>query len=120
MSTRKINRRAFTATASALALTAASAGRVFGANEKVRLGFIGMANRGTQVLDAFLKLDDIQVTAICDVDQTALDRTSEKLKGAAATFGDFRKLIDSKEVDSVIVATPDHWHAIQTITACKA
>ena len=117
-----LSRRTFntTAAASALALTAVSADRVFGANEKIRMGFIGVANRGTQVLDAFLQLNDIQVTAICDVDKSALDRTSAKLKGAAATFGDFRKLIEQKDVDAVVVATPDHWHAIQTITACKA
>src|SRR5260370_12716167 len=120
MPSRTMTRRTFTAAASALALSAVSATRVYGANEKVRVGFIGVANRGTQVLDAFLKLDDIQVTAICDVDKTALDRTSEKLNGFAATFGDFRKLIEQKDVDAVIVATPDHWHAIQTITACKA
>ena len=120
MPSRQISRRTFAATASALALTAASARRVFGANEKVRLGFIGVANRGTQVLDAFLQLNDIQVTAICDVDKTALDKTAAKLNGAAATFGDFRKLIEQKDVDAVVVATPDHWHAIMTITACRA
>src|SRR5260370_7085213 len=116
MPSRTMTRRTFTAAASALALSAVSATRVYGANEKVRLGFIGVANRGTQVLDAFLKLDDIQVTAICDVDKSALNRISDKLKGAAATFGDFRNLIDQKDVAPAILPPPAHYHPIQTLT----
>jgi len=115
----KITRRTFSAGAAALALTAASARRVHGANERVRLGFIGVGNRGSQLLDAFLKLNDIQVTAFCDVYQPYLDRAKGRI-GSATTFTDFRKLIESPEVDAVVIATPDHWHAIQTIAACKA
>lgn len=116
---RKITRRTFTAGATALALSAASAQRVYGANERIRLGFIGVGNRGSQLLDAFLKHSDMQVTAFCDVFQPYLDRAKKRIP-AAATFGNFRQLIDSPDVDAVVVATPDHWHAIQTITACKA
>lgn len=116
---KRVTRRTFTATASALALTAASARRVHGANNRTRLGFIGVGNRGTQLLDAFLTLDDIQVSAICDVYKPYLARASKKLEGKAGEYSDFRKLIESKDLDAVVIATPDHWHAVQTIMACK-
>ena len=119
MSARIVTRRTFSA-ASALALTAAAASRVLGANEKTRLGFIGVGNRGSQLLDAFTQLNDIQVAAVCDIYKPYLDRADQRFAGKAATFTDFRKLIDSKEIDAVVVATPDHWHAIQTVTACRA
>jgi predicted dehydrogenase len=120
MSKHTMTRRTFTAAASALALTAASADRVLGANERVRLGFIGVGNRGSQLLDAFVQLDDIQVAALCDVFKPYLDRADKRFEGKAATLADFRKLIDQKEIDAIVVATPDHWHAIQTIMACQA
>src|SRR5438874_12737403 len=119
MPSRTMTRRTFT-TASALALTATSAARVYGANEKVRVGFIGVGNRGSQLLDAFTQLNDIQVAAVCDVYKAYLDRANKRFEGKAATFTDFRKLIESKEIDAVAIATPDHWHAIQTIAACRA
>ena len=120
MAPTKITRRTFTAAASALALTAASARRVLGANERVRLGFIGVGNRGSQLLDAFDKLADIQVAAVCDIYKPYLDRTDKRYEGKAATYSDFRKLIDAKDLDAIVVATPDHWHALQTIAACQA
>src|SRR2546421_10250331 len=108
---RKINRRTFAATASALALSAASAKRLLGANERVRLGFIGVGNRGSQLLDAFVQVKNAQVAAGCDVFKPYLDRFAKRFP-EAATFTDFRKLIESKELDGVVIATPDHWHAI--------
>jgi predicted dehydrogenase len=114
-----MSRRDFTATASALALTAASASRVRGANDRVRLGFIGVGNRGGQLLDAFMQLPDIQVTQFCDAYKPYLERAKGKVPSATTT-GDFRRLIESKDVDAVVIATPDHWHAIQMIDACHA
>src|SRR5262249_48102137 len=110
----------FSAAASALALTAASADRVLGANERVRLGFIGVGNRGTQLLDAFVQLDDIQVAGLSDVFKPYMDRADKRFEGKPPCFRDFRKLIERKEIDAIVIATPDHWHAIQTITACQA
>src|SRR5262245_15271867 len=115
----KINRRTFAATASALALSAASARRVLGANERVKLGFIGVGNRGSQLLDAFVQVKDAEVAAGCDVFKPYLERFAKRFPDAA-TFADFRKLIDTKELDAVVVATPDHWHAYMTVTACRA
>lgn len=115
----RINRRTF-AKASALALSAASYARAAGANDRTRLGFIGVANRGGQLLDAFLKLNDIQVAALCDVDAPQLAKAAARVGGSPATFGDFRKLLEAPNLDAVVIATPDHWHALMMIAACRA
>jgi predicted dehydrogenase len=116
-----ITRRAFTATTAAttLALSTTPA-RAIGANERIRLGFIGVGNRGSQLLDAFLKHSDMEVLAFCDVYEPYLARANEKLDRKADTYGDFRKLLDRDNLDGIVIATPDHWHAIQTIAACDA
>jgi predicted dehydrogenase len=133
-----INRRMFSKTA-VTAATAASLvpGRVLGANDQVRLGFIGVGNRGCQMLRGFLAHSDAKVVALCDVYEPylhgALDRLDgrfavlgkrlpqmPKLEGDVARVKDFRSLLDLKDVDAVVIATPDHWHAIQMIAACKA
>jgi predicted dehydrogenase len=119
----KITRRTFTKAgmASTLGLTAAQASRVPGANDRVRLGWIGVGSRGGQLLDAFVQHADAQVVAMCDVSKSTLDAANQKwASGKAATCGDFRKLIDRKDIDAVVIATPDHWHAIQTIAATSA
>jgi len=118
----KITRRNFnkTTAAATVAFTAASASRVYGANERIRVGCIGVANRGRQVMDGFLAHDDMEIVALCDVQKSTLDKANKKLDGKADTCGDFRKIIDRKDVDAVMIATPDHWHAIQCVDACDA
>lgn len=118
-----ISRRTFNKAAAATAamtFTAASASRVYGANERVRVGCIGTANRGMQVIDGFLAQKDAEIAALCDVQRSALDAAQKKLGGKPDAYGDFRKIIERADIDAVLVATPDHWHAIQTITACDA
>jgi len=118
----RLNRRTFTKAGAAvtLGLTASQTSRVLGANDRVRLGFIGVANRGGQLMSAFLSHDDIEVVALCDVCKSTLEKANQRVDGKATTYGDFRKLIDRDDIDAVVIATPDHWHAIQTITACDA
>jgi predicted dehydrogenase len=121
--TEKISRRAFTRTGAAtmLGLTALETSRVWGANDRVRLGFIGIGGRGMQVANAFQQHADAQIVALCDVSQSTLETANQKLtQGQAAAYGDFRKLLDRKDIDAVVIATPDHWHALQTIMACRA
>src|SRR5213080_4662698 len=114
-------RRDFTKTVGiAGAATAMGSLRVHGANERIRLGFIGLGNRGDQVLDAFLKHPDAQVVAICDLYQPYLDFASKKIGGEPKQFKDYRKLLDARDIDAVVICTPDHWHALQTIHACEA
>jgi predicted dehydrogenase len=114
-------RRDFTNTAAlAGAATALSAGRVLGANERVRLGFIGLGNRGDQVLDAFLAHRDAQVVALCDLWQPYVDFAARKAGGSPRQFRDYRRLLELRDVDAVVICTPDHWHALQTVHACQA
>jgi len=117
-----LSRRTFTKTAAAatVAVTAASARRMLGANDRLRLGFIGVANRGGQLLDAFTEHADCEVAALCDVHRPTLDRAAARFGGKPATYADFRKLIEQKDLDAVVIATPDHWHAVQTVDACDA
>jgi len=114
-------RRQFTKTVAVAGASAALSNlRVHGANERIRLGFIGLGNRGDQVLDAFLKHADAQVVAICDLYQPYLDFAAKKIGGEPQQFKDYRKLLEIKDMDAVVISTPDHWHAPQTIHACEA
>jgi predicted dehydrogenase len=101
-----------------------TANRVSGANERLNLGFIGLGNRGDQVLDAFLAHSDAQVTAVCDLYQPYMDfackKISEKHGNIPKQFKDYRKLLEQKDIDAVVICTPDHWHALQTIHAAQA
>jgi predicted dehydrogenase len=115
------SRRHFTKTlAAAGAATAFHATRVLGANDRVRLGFIGLGNRGDQALDAFLAQRDIEVVALCDIYAPYVDYAAGKAGGQPGKFADYRRLLELKELDAVVIATPDHWHALQTIHACQA
>jgi predicted dehydrogenase len=118
----EITRRTFTkaGAAATLGLAALQAARAAGANNRIRLGFIGVANRGGQLISAFLPHKDMEIVALCDVSKSTLEGAAKRLGGRAAAYGDFRRLIERKDVDAVVIATPDHWHAIQTITACDA
>jgi predicted dehydrogenase len=115
------SRRDFTKTlVFAGATTALGAARAAGANDRVRLGCIGLGNRGDQVLDAFLKQPDMEVVALCDLSQAYRDFAAKKIGGSPRQFTDYRQLLAMKEIDAVVIATPDHWHALQTIQACEA
>src|SRR5258708_1714527 len=120
----RITRREFhkssVAAAAAVTSTALSASRVFGANERIRVGFIGLGNRGDQVLDGFLAQKDCEVAAICDIYQPYLEFASHKIGNSPAQFHDYRKLLDRQDLDAVAIETPDHWHALQMIEACQA
>ncbi len=92
--------------------------------DQVVMGFIGVGSQGTGRLKEFMKQSDVRVAAICDVDKRHLDRAvalvdSEKGYKPQA-FGDFRRVLEIKEIDAVTVVTPDHWHAIPTVTAFEA
>jgi predicted dehydrogenase len=116
-----VTRREFgKAAAAAWVATAASGGRVLGANDRVRLGFIGVGNRGDQVLDAFLVQQDVEIVAICDMYRPYIEFAAKKAGGTPAQVADYRRVLDMKDLDAVVIATPDHWHALQMIHACEA
>lgn len=88
------------------------------------LGIIGVGSMGTGRLKEFLTFDDARIGAICDVDARHLNRALqmvEKTRGYKPhAFGDFRRLLELKEIDAVAVVTPDHWHAIPSVAAMEA
>jgi predicted dehydrogenase len=121
--TEHISRRSFTRRAAAAgAFAALSAAHVAarGSNDRVRLGFIGVGNRGDQLLDAFLVHKDAEVAALCDVYEPYLHAAQKKVGGRAKLHHDFRELIGQKDLDAIVIATPDHWHALQFVAACRA
>jgi predicted dehydrogenase len=121
--TRTMNRRTFTKSAAALGTLAALQPASLSArasNDRIRLGFIGVGNRGDQLLDAFLVHQDCEIVALCDVYKPYLEAAQKKVGGKAKLFSDYRKLIDQSDVDAVVIATPDHWHALQFVAACRA
>jgi predicted dehydrogenase len=114
----ELTRRRFTAGLSAV--TAAGYSRILGANDRVRMGYIGLGNRGDQVHDAFLEHGDQQTVAVCDLREDYLDLAVKKSRATPKRYKEYRALLDDKDVDAVVIATPDHWHAIMFIEACNA
>jgi predicted dehydrogenase len=111
--------------ASSVNSEAASQARILGANDRIRVGLIGCGGQGTGDLRAMLRTGGVECVALCDVDdaQTAKTRalveTQFNQKPALFTR-DFRKLLEDKSLDAVIVGTPDHWHALTMVAACQA
>lgn len=145
---KKTSRRKFISTtamaAAGLSVTAnsfsaASYKRIIGANDRVNVGFIGVGNRGTQLLHLFMKNPDVAIAAFCDVHAPCATRNrsevdarflkempdkiptmGEKFAQKPTAYEDYRKLLDNKNIDAVCIATPDHWHALQTVHAIQA
>jgi predicted dehydrogenase len=103
----------------ALAMTAFSYARVLGANDRVGLGLIGAGNRGLGVLSSFQKQAEVDVRAVCDVYGERVDRAQQRAPKAQG-LRDHRKLLELKDVDAVLIATPDHWHQGTAIDALNA
>jgi predicted dehydrogenase len=114
-----VNRRDFVKT-TALGLTALSASRVLGANQRINVGLIGFGLIGRFHLAALKQQPDVQITAVCDAHRGRVEQAAEMAGGNPAKYGDFRKLLADKNVDAVYVATPDHWHALMMMLACDA
>jgi predicted dehydrogenase len=121
----QINRRDFFKRAAvgtagvSLAMSGAGAGRVLGANDRIRLGLIGCGRQGVSNMQYFIK-QGVEVAAVCDVYEPNLRKGLEAAGGKAKALKDFRQVLDDKEIDAVIVATPDHWHPLATVMACQA
>ncbi len=113
--------------------------RVIGPNDKIRMGFIGVGNRGTQLMHMFMENEDVEVAALCDVyepyitrDYSAVNpryidamprqipKMGENFPTKVKMYTDYRKLLEDKSIDAVCIASPDHWHALQTIDAINA
>src|SRR5205085_10955565 len=80
----------------------------------------GLGNRGDQVHEAHLEFSDAPTVAVCDLRDDYLVLAAKKSRGNPARYKDYRKLLEDKNVDAVVIATPDHWHAIMFVDACNA
>jgi len=100
--------------------TAGSYARILGANRRIRLGLIGCGGRGLYDTGFMKELPDVEVAAVCDVWLSLAEKARASAGGAAAANQDFREVLARKDIDAVVVATPDHWHAAVTILACEA
>lgn len=121
-----MNRRSFLRNVG-VATTAASVGasiNAAGANERVIIGFMGCGGRGQFLLQEFAARDDVEIRWLADCDSSRLASAAKKLSeitgGTPKTTQDFRHMLDDPEVDGIVGALPDHWHALGTIMACQA
>ncbi|HYK91866.1 MAG TPA: Gfo/Idh/MocA family oxidoreductase [Acidobacteriota bacterium] len=98
--------------------------RVFGANDRVHVGVVGLHGQGGAHVQQFSRMPDVELAAFCDVDENVLNKAVsefEKRGGTKpATFVDLRKLLEDKSIDAISIATPNHWHSLQAIWACQA
>lgn len=121
-----INRRAFVkqSLAAAATVTILDGKKVWGANDKVVVGVMGVGGRGTAVTAKFAEQTDVKIACICDVDTRKFNRVSKIIEDAQGhkpkAVQDFRKMLEDKSLDAIINATPDHWHALGSILACQA
>src|SRR5436190_6975817 len=108
-----MQRRTFLVTA------AATQSRILGANDRLRAGIVGAGGRGRYLIGQF-KEAGTDVGAVCDIYEPNLQAGLKDASTGAKSFRDYRKLLDDKSVEAVIVATPDHWHARMVIDAVEA
>lgn len=136
MITRGMTRRHFLQGSAAVPLVAASS--ALGddvrpaASERITMGCIGLGTQGRGLLGGFLGQKDVQVVAVCDVDTNRRNNARKMVEGRYAeqmkagtykgcdVYNDFRDLLTRKDIEAVVIATPDHWHALPVLEACRA
>ncbi len=95
-----------------------------GANDKINIGLIGLKNQGFNNVLAFLKIKEVNLLAICDIDDEQINKRKNDLMKIGLNnllvYKDYRKLLENKDIDAVIIATPDHWHCLQLTDALSA
>ncbi|MCH7871876.1 MAG: Gfo/Idh/MocA family oxidoreductase [Planctomycetes bacterium] len=117
----EITRREFVAGAVATGATLfLPTARVLGANDRINIAIIGCGGRGGAHINAFNKIEGVRVAAISDPDLKRMEAGAEKLAAPVTRHQDFRRILDDKSIDAVVIATPNHWHAPMTIMACRA
>jgi predicted dehydrogenase len=115
-----LSRRRFLKASAAATLTAASWAQTPGANDRIGIGIIGCGLMGRVHARNFLAQPDAQIVAVAETFTPRLDMAAQMAGGRAVRYGDFRRVLDNKDVDAVVISTPDHWHALMTMMACAA
>ena len=119
-----MNRRDFVKASVAAGLSlAVPHSRVRGANSDIRVAVVGIRSQGRNHINWFRKIPGVRVVAVCDADRSFLEREEKEFgqrNEKVATYVEYRKLLEDKNIDAVITATPNHWHALVTVWACQA
>jgi len=109
---------------SRLAVGASKKHRVIGANDRINVGVIGIRGRGKGLIGGFADIPNVRINTICDVDERLLGDRAKMVQDAHGyapkTEWDMHKVFADKDIDAVVIATPNHWHALATIWACQA
>src|SRR2546422_2481834 len=99
-------------------------GRILGANDRVRVAVCGIRSWGFEHVKAFSKLDNVEIAAVCDVDENVLKQRLDDMAKmglpAPKTYIEVRKLLEDKSMDAISIATPNHWHSLMAIWSCQA
>lgn len=94
------------------------------ANDKINVALIGCRGMGWSNLRSFLNTNEVRCLALCDIDKSVLDSRAKELatiqKEKFELYDDYRRVLDRQDIDAVIIGTPDHWHCLQFVDACKA
>jgi len=113
----KLNRRTFVA-------GVGSAFAAMGANDRINVAVVGVRGRGREHIQVYAAEKRVRIAAICDIDTAQIERAVAQTRSLGQsdpkTYQDFRKLLEDRDIDAVSIATPNHWHALQTIWACQA
>jgi predicted dehydrogenase len=118
------SRRTFLALSATAGLGLASGTLRAAPSDQIRVGIVGVRGRGNSLLRNFAAQKDVSIVYLCDIDEKALAGRAAELEKTSGTkvttVKDYRKILDDKDVDALVLGTPDHWHALQTIHACQA
>ena len=118
-----ITRRSFlTLSTAALGLPLLIPSRALGANNRLTVAFIGLGGMGNFHLNdmkRFVDSGDVNIAAVCDADEKRLQDAVQKAGPGVIPYRDYRYILDRKDIDAVVISTPDHWHAVQMVHACQ-
>ncbi len=98
--------------------------RIFGSNDRVQVGIIGLHGQGFSHLEEYSKIPTAQIAAVCDVDENVMNQRLAEMEKMGLprpkTYTDIRKLLEDKSIDAISIATPNHWHSLMAIWGCQA
>lgn len=114
-----VTRRSFLATAASVPILG-SVATAFPANETINVGVIGSGGRARHLMKSLAKIPNVRIAAVCDVWDVALDEGRKLAAPGAVTTKQYQRLLDNKDINAVLIGTPDHWHVPLTVAACNA
>jgi predicted dehydrogenase len=120
MRSNSTRRRFLKTAAAATALSLPAAARVLGAGERLNIGLIGTGGRCRHLMQALAKVPNTRMAALCDIYEPHLQQAQKLADPQARTYGDYRELLNNRDIDAVLIASPDHWHVPMTIDAMAA